>query len=149
MATWPSIRDRILENLKAKFITIQIANGYNLDVQLVERDLRAPSEVQKHPAIFFTAGRELPAHRSFQRLRNEFTPTIVGFVHIVDAQAAATLLEKLIQDIQVAFFSDITRGGLAETSLITEIRVDKGLLPPLAGVELDTQIFYRNPREEP
>lgn len=149
MATWPSIRERILENLKAKFLTITVANGYNLDVRTVERDLRNPSEVNKHPAIFLTGGEELPLHLSFQKLRNEFKPTVVGYAHAVGAEAAATQAEKLIQDIKTAFFSDIRRGGLAETSLLTAIRIDRGVLPPLAAVELDLQIFYRNPRGEP
>jgi len=148
---WPSIREKILENLKTTFETISVANGYNLDVAKVSRDIVHPNRLSDSdiPAIFITGVRAIPAHMSYQKIRTQLLPVVTFYVSAATNEVAATLLEKLIQDIRKVLYVDITRGGNAETSLAGETRVDKGMLAPMAGGEIDLEIFYRHGRDEP
>jgi len=148
---WPSIRERILENLKTTFQGITVLNGYNLDVGFVSRDLIHPNQLtdSQIPAIFITATRAVPAHMSYTKLRTVLMPTITCYVSAASNATAATTLEKLFQDIRKVIYVDIRRAGLAESTLAGETRVDKGTLPPMAGGEIDLEISYRHPRDEP
>ena len=143
--------ENILENLKTTFETITVANGYNVTVKQVSRDLVAPSQLSdsNFPSIFITPVRETPDHMSYQNTRNVLMVLLTIDVSATSNDIAATTLEKLFQDIRKALYVNINRGGLAESSLAGETRVNKGTYAPLASGEMDIEIAYRHPRGEP
>lgn len=146
--TWPTIRENILEEIKTLFEGI-VANGlYITTIKKVSRDLLTPSQLgdSDFPALFITAEREALEHTTYRKVHSELRIVVTGYARATSSgEVSQTLLDQLIHDVKVSLYQDQTRSGLAVNTFVgPEIRIDKGTTPPLAKVEIDVMVSYRN-----
>ena len=157
--SFPTVRERILQNLETVFKTIDGSTPFIQKVNFVSRNLKHRNDVEatELPALFITGLEDDIEHRDFQRTEGGFRVIITGYVPVLEGASASVAIEKLVHDVRVAFFIDISRGinplkpleHNAVTSLIDRIVQPKGTDLPLTTVEFRTIIIYRNPRGEP
>lgn len=151
---FPTIRDRILDAMVTRFQAIDGEAPYQLAVKKVSRDpahVSDQSDRSQFPVIWLVATREGLQHKFFQKTENELKVHIDCHLHPGESESPAKKLEMLIHDIKVAFYVDLTWGGLAISSLLgPEIRIPYGAaMKSLTHAEIDSVLLYRNPRGEP
>lgn len=144
-----SKKESILANLKTTCEGITIAAGYNLTVAHVERDLKHFEELpeSQFPALFVVDSDEVINGEIGHYQRNDFTPSIVGYIR--KTTEVSTELNKLEEDVKKALMVDITRGGYAVRTIITNVFKAKGFLAPYAAFEIALKVDYRSTFENP
>jgi len=149
-ATWPTIRENILENVKTTLQAIAAGSKFIQPYPTVSRDVKHPTEVgtTKFPALYISPPEEALAHRTWQKTRNELSLIVTGYIRADAGENSGQELEKLVHDVKIALNQDLTRGGYAENTLVGPmIRRTQGVAPEMAGIDIEVTVWYRHHRE--
>jgi hypothetical protein len=116
-----SIRESILQSLKAQLAAILTANGYELNVLTVARVQRVFIDTEL-PAIGIFDNDELSVN-SFNFTRNK-VEIVVEFHADAGVENRSVYANRMLADLKRAVLSaDVTHGGLAESTIITAATV--------------------------
>lgn len=145
-----SKREQLLEYLKTLLASITTANGYNNDVQLVERGIRNMRDLtdDKMPALFITMTHEKRKRRTTDKFSGDLQVIIVGYVNNTkgDLSSGSTGVEldldRLIEDVTKAIETDPLQGDRVYDTEITDIATDDGDLFPTSGMVLSVVFSY-------
>lgn len=147
-----TVREKILDNIKATLDGILIANGYDNDIASVQRWKQNGNDLKDVPAIIVKAGPEQNIDNRFPLVTRKMTVFLDLWIRESEGSATDTdeKLNSLLGDLQRAMKQDITRGGFAVDSLIGSIvpfEIVEG--EPHAGLILEFEIHYRTRQDDP
>lgn len=144
-----AIMDYLADTL---FPSIDAGGTYNFTVQKSERGLKAIDalNVSDFPALFVSSGnesRENVTNKDFMSILSVF---VVGYV----TKSSSTLhvqiqLDKLIQDVTIALYTDPTQGSRASWTEIKSVITDDGDDLEHAAFSMQVDFRYKNPGTAP
>jgi hypothetical protein len=111
-------------------------------VKYVTRDVFEPDEISdaQIPAVLVQSGSELKTdiHMGYSR-EGTIEYILTGFVK---GKYLDTARNKLLDDIEEELYKDVSRGGYAIDTLVTEINTDEGVLFPMGAIQIIVRIQY-------
>jgi hypothetical protein len=111
-------------------------------VKFVTRDVFEPDEISdaQIPAVLVQSGSELKSdiHMGYSR-EGTIEYILTGFVK---GKYLDTARNKLLDDIEEELYKDVSRGGYAIDTLVTEINTDEGVLFPMGAIQIIVRIQY-------
>jgi hypothetical protein len=111
-------------------------------VKYVTRDVFEPDEISdaQIPAVLVQSGSELKSDivMGYQR-EGTIEYILTGFVK---GKYLDTARNKLLDDIEEELYKDVSRGGYAIDTLVTEINTDEGVLFPMGAIQIIVRIQY-------
>jgi len=145
-------RERILENIKTTLEQISVANGYNNDIESVQRWMQHGNSLFDMPCIIIAAASEEqhpgPAPLVSCSLAVELTLWYRQPEN--DNVSTDTRLNSLLEDVMRALYADYTRGGLAQDTEITAIMPFESVEgQPNTGLIIEVAVAYRYYRDNP
>jgi hypothetical protein len=130
-----SYRENIAKNLVATLRDIK-------RVKYVTRDVFEPDEISdaQIPAVLVQSGSELKSDlvMGYQR-EGTIEYILTGFVK---GKYLDTARNTLLDDIEEELYKDVSRGGYAIDTLVTEVNTDEGVLFPLGAIQIIVRIQY-------
>lgn len=130
-----SYRENIAKNLVSSLKEIKA-------VKYVTRDVFEPDEISdaQIPAILVQSGSELKTdiHMGYER-EGTVEYILTGFVK---GKYLDTARNKLLDEVEEKLYEDVSRGGYAIDTLVTEINTDEGVLFPLGAIQIIVRIRY-------
>jgi len=147
-----TIRESILQNLKAALETILTANGYHNDIASVQRWRQSGNSLLNVPCIVINAGPEEkePVPNPFTTCK--FTVYLDVWIRqdATDLQATDSILNSLLGDIEKALAVDVTRGGNAkDTNIKSNVLFETLEGQPQAGIVIELEIIYQHKQDDP
>lgn len=147
-----TVRENILANIKTTLASITVANGYVNTITNVDRWKSIGNDLETMPSIVIAAGSEGCREDSFNLVHCELTVMLsLWYRHPeTDATYSDTKLNSLLGDIKKALNVDVTRGGYAQDTQITEIEpfdVEQG--QPHVGLLISVRVNYRHRNNDP
>jgi len=147
-----TVRENILENLKATLEAISIANGYHNDIASVQRWRQSGNSLVLIPCIVINAGPEEkePVPNPFTTCK--FTVYLDVWTRQAqdDPQSTDTLLNSLLGDIEKALMIDYTRGSFAkDTNIKSNVLFETLEGQPQAGIIIELEIIYQHKQNDP
>ena len=147
-----SIREKIMANILTTFQTISIANGFENNIESVQRYEQNDQNLQATPAIIIVEGVE-----SSEDSPDPLTTNVLiveGMLYASHDRTAsistAEFLNKFIQDIKKAIKVDNTRGANAVDSMIKSsepFETDED--QPFVGIIFEIEVTYRHRQTDP
>jgi hypothetical protein len=139
-------------NLKTALEGISIAGGYNNDIASVQRWSQHEQDFTAVPLIVFVAGRE-----SREDSPNPYTTavlTVEGMLYVSQDPGSGvstdTFLNTFYEDIVRALKADVTRGGFAVDTRITDIEpFETAEDEPYAGLVFEIEVKYQHLENDP
>lgn len=111
-------------------------------VKHVTRDVFEPDEISdaQIPAVLVQSGSELKSDivMGYQR-EGTIEYILTGFVKGKYLDSARN---NLLDDIEEKLYEDVSRGGYAIDTLVTEVNTDEGVLFPLGAIQIIVRIRY-------
>jgi hypothetical protein len=111
-------------------------------VKYVTRDVFEPDEISdaQIPAVLVQSGSELKTdiHMGYSR-EGTIEYILTGFVKGKYLDSARN---NLLDDIEEELYKDVSRGGYAIDTLVTEINTDEGVLFPMGAIQIIVRIQY-------
>jgi hypothetical protein len=111
-------------------------------VKYVTRDVFEPDEISdaQIPAVLVQSGSELKSdiHMGYSR-EGTIEYILTGFVKGKYLDSARN---SLLDDIEEELYKDVSRGGYAIDTLVTEINTDEGVLFPMGAIQIIVRIQY-------
>ena len=111
-------------------------------VKFVTRDVFEPDEISdaQIPAVLVQSGSELKTdiHMGYSR-EGTIEYILTGFVKGKYLDSARN---KLLDEIEEKLYEDVSRGGYAIDTLVTEVNTDEGVLFPLGAIQIIVRIQY-------
>jgi hypothetical protein len=111
-------------------------------VKYVTRDVFEPDEISdaQIPAVLVQSGSELKTdiHMGYSR-EGTIEYILTGFVKGKYLDSARN---KLLDEIEEELYKDVSRGGYAIDTLVTEINTDEGVLFPMGAIQIIVRIQY-------
>ena len=111
-------------------------------VKYVTRDVFEPDEISdaQIPAVLVQSGSELKTdiHMGYSR-EGTIEYILTGFVKGKYLDSARN---TLLDDIEEELYKDVSRGGYAIDTLVTEINTDEGVLFPMGAIQIIVRIQY-------
>lgn len=130
-----SYRENIAKNLVSTLRSIK-------SVKFVTRDVFEPDEISdaQVPAVLVQSGSELKSDlvMGYQR-EGTIEYILTGFVK---GKYLDTARNKLLDDIEEELYKDVSRGGYAIDTLVTEVNTDEGVLFPMGAIQIIVRIQY-------
>jgi hypothetical protein len=130
-----SYRENIAKNLVATLRDIK-------RVKYVTRDVFEPDEISdaQIPAVLVQSGSELKSDlvMGYQR-EGTIEYILTGFVK---GKYLDTARNTLLDDIEEELYKDVSRGGYAIDTLVTEVNTDEGVLFPMGAIQIIVRIQY-------
>jgi len=111
-------------------------------VKYVTRDVFEPDEISdaQIPAVLVQSGSELKTDIAMGYEREGTIEYILtGFVKGKYLDSARN---KLLDAIEEELYKDVSRGGYAIDTLVTEINTDEGVLFPMGAIQIIVRIQY-------
>lgn len=145
------VKEAVLANLETTLAGITAGSDYYTSVARVNRIDTVPIELTEYPAIIL-----VPSGASYDPPGDATTLAIavhyrVEATLVIRARTdAVEKLENFIRDVHKALLVDITRGGLAIDTRLTEDRVyyPTDIEEPVAIAELSIEIHFRTRRTD-
>lgn len=147
-----SIREKIMADLLTTFGTISVANGYENNIESVQRYEQNDQNLQATPAIIIVEGVE-----SSEDSPDPLTTNVLiveGMVYTSHDRLASIstgeFLNKFVQDIKKAIKVDNTRGGNAVDSMVKSsepFETDED--QPFVGIIFEIEVIYRHRQTDP
>jgi hypothetical protein len=136
-----SYRENIAKDIVAALKSIK-------SVKYVTRDVFEPDEISdaQIPAVLVLSGSEQKTDiaMGYER-RGVIEYVLTGFVK---GKYLDTARNKLLDEIEEKLYEDVSRGGYAIDTLVTEVNTDEGVLFPLGAVQIIVQIQYIHQKGE-
>jgi hypothetical protein len=111
-------------------------------VKFVTRDVFEPDEISdaQIPAVLVQSGSELKTdiHMGYSR-EGTIEYILTGFVKGKYLDSARN---KILDEIEEKLYEDVSRGGYAIDTLVTEVNTDEGALFPLGAIQIIVRIQY-------
>lgn len=111
-------------------------------VKFVTRDVFEPDEISyaQIPAVLVQSGSELKTdiHMGYSR-EGTIEYILTGFVKGKYLDSARN---KILDEIEEKLYEDVSRGGYAIDTLVTEVNTDEGVLFPLGAIQIIVRIQY-------
>ena len=130
-----SYRENIAKNLVSSLKAIKA-------VKYVTRDVFEPDEISdaQIPAVLVQSGSELKSdiHMGYSR-EGIIEYILTGFVKGKYLDSARN---KLLDEIEEKLYEDVSRGGYAIDTLVTEVNTDEGVLFPMGAIQIIVRIQY-------
>jgi len=148
-----TVRESIIQNIKTTLEAITIANGYNATIAKVVQWNPNGIGHGTMPMIIIAAGPEPNSENEGYDLQTCRMTVFLDLWIAVDedaTEAADTTLNKHLGDIKKALMTDLTRGGYAVTTHITDVEpfdVVEG--QPYAGLIITAEVHYRHAISNP
>ena len=147
-----TVREKILENIKATLELIKTENGYENDILSVQRWKQSGNSTLLVPCTIINAGGEPRKQEPNPLVTCELTVYLDLWVrHDKDAsESTDTYLNSLLLDIENALMIDYTRGGYARDTKISNLEPFRGVEGnPHAGVNIEVEIKYCHEQSNP
>ena len=142
-----TIREKILANIETQLKTITKANGYNNNIQLVERYKIDAASVSQLPALFIYDGVDtLESEQSYAYTRTA-SVEIAGWVRSHDNMSVEANL--LLGDTHKCIMADRTRGGYAMETKIEMLDFFIGKNKTVGGFIMTLSVLYRTKPDDP
>lgn len=147
-----TVREKILDNIKATLSGILIANGYDNDIASVQRWKQHGNDVLNEPFILVKADSEENIDDKFPLTTCKLTVILLLMIREDEDAVNDTdqTLNSLLGDIKRALKVDVTRGGFATDTRMGSnhpIPPDEG--EPHAGMIIETEVHYRHRQTDP
>lgn len=130
-----SYRENIAKDLQKSIKSIK-------PVKFVTRDVFEPDELSdaQFPAVLIQSGSELKSDiaMGYER-RGTIEYILTGFVK---GKYLDTARNKLLDQLEEKLYEDVSRGGYAIDTLVTEINTDEGVIFPLGAIQMVVRIDY-------
>jgi len=130
-----SYRENIAKDL------VKVLKGVK-SIKFVTRDVFEPDEISdaQIPAVLIQSGSELKTDITMGYQREGIIEYILtGFVKGKYLDSARN---KLLDEIEEELYKDVSRGGYAIDTLVTEVNTDEGVLFPLGAIQIIVRIQY-------
>ena len=130
-----SYRENIAKDIVASLKSIK-------SVKYVTRDVFEPDEISdaQIPAVLVQSGSELKTDITMGYAREGTIEYILtGFVKGKYLDSARN---KLLDEIEEKLYEDVSRGGYAIDTLVTEVNTDEGVLFPMGAIQIIVRIQY-------
>lgn len=101
------------------------------------------------PAAWIQSGAESKTSitvGSSSKIKGIISYTIIGFVK---SSSIDTSRNQLLESIEIALFDDVTRGGYAIETKVTDVSTDEGAIDPVGGIVVSVEIEYHYIRGNP
>jgi hypothetical protein len=147
-----TVRENILENLKTVLSGITTANGYQNDIQSVQRWRQQGNSLVLVPCAVVNAGPEEkdPVPNPFMTCKLTVYLDIWARQDDADPQSTDTLLNSLLGDVEKAVMQDVTRGGFAKDTNIKSNTLFETLEgQPYSGIVMEVEIVYQHKQGDP
>lgn len=150
-----TIREKIFENLVTTLSGISVVGGYDNDIASVERWNMNGNNKASVPAIIINSGPEKNDDgKAYDLTHCLLTVFIELWVRQNEAESATTptdkLLNSLLGDIKKALAQDVTRGGNAVDTEVTDVETFETIEGQQhAGLVITVQIEYRHQQQNP
>jgi len=149
-----TVRERILQNIKAVLEGITIANGYNFDFtpETVQRWTMHGNRMVDLPMVVISPGDE--DENSSPNPFEECVLTVYLDAFFMndenDSVSTDTYLNRLQGDIKKIILQDPTRGGEAiDTDILGTTPFETTEGQPYAGIIMEIRVRYRHLRTDP
>lgn len=111
-------------------------------VKFVTRDVFEPDEVSdaQIPAVLIQSGSELKSDITMGYQREGTVEYIL--TGLVKGKYLDSARNKLLDEIEEKLYEDVSRGGYAIDTLVTEVNTDEGVLFPLGAIQIVVRIKY-------
>jgi hypothetical protein len=130
-----SYREQIAKDIEKQVKAITIT-------KLVSRDMFEINELSdaQFPAVLITTGsdRKTDIAMGYER-QGTIEYILTGFVK---GKYLDTARNKLCDELEQKLYEDVTRGGYAVDTIVTEINTDEGVVFPLGAIQMIVQIEY-------
>ena len=111
-------------------------------IKFVTRDVFEPDEISdaQIPAVLVQSSSELKTdiHMGYSR-EGTIEYILTGFVKGKYLDSARN---KILDEIEEKLYEDVSRGGYAIDTLVTEVNTDEGVLFPLGAIQIIVRIQY-------
>jgi hypothetical protein len=147
-----TVRESILEDLRTTLGGITTANGFNNDIQSVQRWRQQGNSLVVVPCIVVNAGPEEkdPVPNPFMTCRLTIYVDIWTRQDEADSRSTDTILNSLLGDVEKALTQDITRGGFAKDTNIKSNSLFETLEgQPYSGIVIELEIIYQHKQGDP
>jgi hypothetical protein len=113
--------------------------------KLVSRDMFEIDELSdaQFPAVLITTGSERKIDIAMSERQGTIEYILTGFVK---GKYLDTARNKLCDELEQKLYEDVTRGGYATDTMVTEINTDEGVIFPLGAIQMVVQIEYNHPK---
>lgn len=148
-----TVRENIFENIQTTLAAIVAGGTYDNTIQRVERWKQHGQDFQgAMPLIVITSGPEKRSDRTYPLTICDLTVYLSLWTRQAESDSAdsETVLNSILGDITKALKTDLTRGGYAVDTEITDIEpfdVVEG--QPYSGLIITLAINYRHQQNNP
>jgi hypothetical protein len=113
--------------------------------KLVSRDMFEIDELSdaQFPAVLITTGSEIKTDLTTTDRQGTIEYILTGFVK---GKYLDTARNKLCDELEQKLYEDVTRGGYATDTMVTEINTDEGVIFPLGAIQMVVRIEYIHPK---
>ena len=113
--------------------------------KLVSRDMFEIDELSdaQFPAVLITTGSERKIDIAMSERQGTIEYILTGFVK---GKYLDTARNKLCDELEQKLYEDVTRGGYATDTMVTEINTDEGVIFPLGAIQMVVRIEYIHPK---
>jgi hypothetical protein len=134
-----SYREKIASDIETSVKAIKLT-------KFVSRNMFEIDELSdaQFPAVLITSGSELKNDLSMGYERQgTIEYVLTGFVK---GKYLDTARNKLCDELEQKLYEDVTRGGYAIDTMVTEINTDEGVIFPLGAIQMIVRIEYIHPK---
>jgi hypothetical protein len=148
-----TVREKILQDVLETLETVTVASGYDNTLASVQRWKQKGNDTTVNvPCVVIVAGTEKKEPKPNPLMTCMFTVVLTVWTQQVDSDETPTdtILDSLLGDIEKALMIDITRGGYAQDSFITDVipfETVEG--QPQCGLIINLDIQYRHLQDDP
>jgi hypothetical protein len=145
-------RENILGNIKTVLETIKVANGYNNDINSVQRWRQHGNSLRQVPCVVINAGSEERSPGPNPLVTCKFSVYLDVWVRQDenDANPTDTILNSLLGDVDKALMLDYTRAGYArDTQILSIMPFETTEGQPHAGLTIEVEVHYKYYQNDP
>lgn len=147
-----TVREQILANIQTTLEGVTTGNGYNNTLASVQRWSMHGNSLVDVPCVVINIGAEskLPDPNPLMTCQMRVYMDLWVRQAEDDTTPTDTLLNSIFGDIEKALAVDITRGGLAIDTLVTDSVVfETDESQPHAGLTIEINVNYRHQQNDP
>ena len=133
-----SYREQIAKDVEKAIKAVKLT-------KFVSRDMFEIDELSdaQFPAVLITTGSETKTDIAMSERMGTIEYILTGFVK---GKYLDTARNKLCDELEQKLYEDVTRGGYASDTMVTEINTDEGVIFPLGAIQMIVRIEYIHPK---